>query len=71
MNAEVFHTLKKYLQKQGYATGVGDEGGFAQNLKSNEEALQIIVKAIELADYRPGIDISIALDPAEIGRAHV
>ena len=64
MNAEVFHTLKKYLQKQGYATGVGDEGGFAPNLKSNEEALQIIVKAIELADYRPGIDISIALDPA-------
>ena len=64
MNAEVFHTLKKYLQKQGYATGVGDEGGFAPNLKSNEEALQIIVKAIELADYRPGEDISIALDPA-------
>ncbi len=64
MNAEVFHALKKYLQKQGYATGVGDEGGFAPNLKSNEEALQIIVKAIELADYRPGVDISIALDPA-------
>ncbi len=64
MNTEVFHTLKKYLQKQGYATGVGDEGGFAPNLKSNEEALQIIVKAIELADYRPGEDIFIALDPA-------
>jgi len=64
MNAEVFHTLKKYLQQQGYATGVGDEGGFAPNLKSNEEALQIIVKAIELADFRPGVDISIALDPA-------
>jgi len=64
MNAEVFHTLKKYLKTQGYATGVGDEGGFAPNLKSNEEALQIIVKAIELADYRPGEDISIALDPA-------
>jgi len=64
MNAEVFHTLKKYLQQQGYATGVGDEGGFAPNLKSNEEALQIIVKAIELADFRPGVDINIALDPA-------
>ena len=64
MNTEVFHTLKKYLQENGYATGVGDEGGFAPNLKSNEEALQIIVKAIELADYRPGEDIYIALDPA-------
>ena len=64
MNAEVFHTLKKYLNQQGYATGVGDEGGFAPNQKSNEEALQIIVKAIELAGYRPGEDISIALDPA-------
>jgi enolase len=56
--------LKKYLKQQGYATSVGDEGGFAPNLKSNEEALQIIVKAIELAGYRPGEDISIALDPA-------
>lgn len=64
MNAEVFHTLKKYLKQQGYATGVGDEGGFAPDLKSNEEALQIIVKAIEMADYRPGEDIFIALDPA-------
>ena len=64
MNTEVFHTLKKYLKQKGYSTGVGDEGGFAPNLKSNEEALQIIVKAIELADYRPGEDIFIALDPA-------
>jgi len=64
MNAEVFHTLKSYLKKNGHSTGVGDEGGFAPDLKSNEEALQVIVKAIELADYRPGEDIYIALDPA-------
>jgi len=64
MNAEVFHTLKKYLKQQGYGTGVGDEGGFAPDLKSNEEALQVIIKAIEMADYRPGEDIFIALDPA-------
>jgi enolase len=64
MNAEVFHTLKTLLKKEGHSTGVGDEGGFAPNLKSNEEALQIIMKAIKLADYRPGEDIYIALDPA-------
>lgn len=64
MNAEVFHALKSYLKKNGYSTAVGDEGGFAPNLKSNEEALEFIVKAIKLADYRPGKDISIALDPA-------
>ncbi len=64
MNSEVFHTLKSYLKKNGYSTGVGDEGGFAPNLKSNEEALQMIVKAIDLAGYRPGEDIFIALDPA-------
>ncbi|MBC8416664.1 MAG: phosphopyruvate hydratase [Candidatus Cloacimonetes bacterium] len=64
MNAEVFHTLKTLLKKEGHSTGVGDEGGFAPNLKSNEEALKIIMKAIKQADYRPGKDIYIALDPA-------
>jgi enolase len=64
MNAEVFHALKGYLKKNGYSTAVGDEGGFAPDLKSNEEALQVIMKAIELAGYRPGTDIFIALDPA-------
>ena len=64
MNTEVFHTLKNLLKKEGHSTGVGDEGGFAPDLKSNEEALQIIMKAIKLADYRPGEDIYIALDPA-------
>ncbi|OQX72894.1 MAG: phosphopyruvate hydratase [Bacteroidetes bacterium 4484_249] len=64
MNAEVFHALKKYLKDNGYSTAVGDEGGFAPDLKSNEEALQIIMKAIELAGYRPKEDIAIALDPA-------
>ena len=64
MNAEVFHALKSYLKKNGHSTAVGDEGGFAPDLKSNEEALQFIVKAIELAGYRPGQDVYIALDPA-------
>jgi enolase len=64
MNAEVFHALKNALKKMGLSTGVGDEGGFAPNLKSNEEALQVIHKAIEDAGYRPGVDIFIALDPA-------
>ncbi|MDO9578660.1 MAG: phosphopyruvate hydratase [Candidatus Cloacimonadales bacterium] len=64
MNVEVFHALKSYLKKEGHSTGVGDEGGFAPDLDSNEEALQVIIKAIELANYRPGEDIWIALDPA-------
>jgi enolase len=64
MGAEVFHTLKSVLKKEKYSTNVGDEGGFAPNLKSNEEALQVIMKAIELAGYKPGKDIYIALDPA-------
>lgn len=64
MNTEVFHALKSYLRKNGHSTGVGDEGGFAPDLDSNEEALQVIIKAIELANYRPGEDIWIALDPA-------
>lgn len=62
--AETFHALKKILQKKGYAVGVGDEGGFAPNLKSNDEACEVIVEAIAAAGYEPGKDISIALDPA-------
>ncbi|MCM8759217.1 MAG: phosphopyruvate hydratase [Candidatus Omnitrophica bacterium] len=62
--AETFHALKKILSEKGYATGVGDEGGFAPNLSSNDEACEVIVKAIEKAGYKPGVDIAIALDPA-------
>jgi enolase len=61
---EVFHTLKDILKKKGYSTGVGDEGGFAPNLKSNQEAVEVILEAIEKADYKPGADVSICLDPA-------
>jgi enolase len=64
MGAEVFHTLKNVLKKKGYSTAVGDEGGFAPNLKSNEEALEIILEAIHQAGYQPGTDVSLALDPA-------
>ncbi|NOR45530.1 MAG: phosphopyruvate hydratase [Candidatus Delongbacteria bacterium] len=64
MGAEIFHTLKSILKKKGYNTSVGDEGGFAPNLKSNEEALQLIVEAIEKAGYKPGDEVMIALDPA-------
>jgi enolase len=62
--AEVYHTLKKVLHERGMTTAVGDEGGFAPELKSNEEALQLIVTAIEQAGYQPGRDVAIALDPA-------
>ncbi len=61
---EVFHTLKKLLHDRGLATAVGDEGGFAPNLGSNEEALQVLVAGIEAAGYEPGRDVAIALDPA-------
>jgi len=64
MGAEVFHNLAKVLKSKGLNTSVGDEGGFAPNLKSNEEAIQVIVEAIEKAGYTPGKDIFIALDPA-------
>ncbi|MHC4637457.1 MAG: phosphopyruvate hydratase [Planctomycetota bacterium] len=64
MSAETFHTLKKVLAKKGYSTSVGDEGGFAPSLKSNEEALEVIMDAIKKAGYKPGKDIAIALDPA-------
>ena len=62
--AETFHALAKMLKGKGYATSVGDEGGFAPNLGSNEEACELIVAAIEAAGYKPGKDIAIALDPA-------
>jgi enolase len=62
--AEVFHTLKGVLKKRGYNTAVGDEGGFAPSLKSNVEAIEVILEAIQKAGYRPGEDIAIALDPA-------
>jgi enolase len=64
MGAEVFHSLKKVLVKRGLSTGVGDEGGFAPDLKSDDEALQVIVEAVEAAGYRPGKDIAFALDCA-------
>jgi enolase len=64
MGAEVFHSLKVVLKKKGYNTAVGDEGGFAPNLGSNEEALQVIMEAVEKAGYRPGGDILLALDVA-------
>ncbi len=64
MGEEVFHTLKSLLSGKGYYTGVGDEGGFAPNLKSNEEAVEVILEAITKAGYKPGEDISICLDPA-------
>jgi enolase len=62
--AEVFHTLKAVLKKRGYSTAVGDEGGFAPSLKSNEEALEVVLEAITKAGYLPGDQIGIALDPA-------
>jgi enolase len=64
MGAEVFHTLKGVLKKKGYSTAVGDEGGFAPNLKSNVEAIEVILEAIEKAGYKAGKDIGLALDPA-------
>jgi len=64
MGAEIFHNLKKVLSSRGYLTTVGDEGGFAPNLKSNEEAVETILEAIEKAGYKAGDDIMIALDPA-------
>jgi enolase len=64
MGVEVFHHLKKVLHDKGYSTNVGDEGGFAPNLKSNDEAVEVILKAIENAGYRPGEDIFLAMDAA-------
>lgn len=64
INTEVFHCLKSLLKSKGHATAVGDEGGFAPDLSSNEEALEVIITAIEKSGYRPGKDVFIALDPA-------
>ncbi len=64
IGVEVFHTLKSVLKSKGYNTAVGDEGGFAPNLKSNVEAIEVILEAIEKAGYKPGVDIYLALDPA-------
>ena len=64
MGVEVFHHLKKVLKDAGLSTNVGDEGGFAPNIKSNEEAIKIVLKAIESAGYKPGVDIYIAMDAA-------
>jgi enolase len=64
MGVEVFHHLKSVLKKKGYSTNVGDEGGFAPNIKSNEEAIETVLMAIEAAGYRPGEDIMIAMDAA-------
>ena len=62
--AEVFHKLRAVLHEKGYSTAVGDEGGFAPNLKSNREAIELVLQAIEQAGYRPGDEIAVALDPA-------
>jgi enolase len=67
MGAEVFHNLKAVLKKKGYNTAVGDEGGFAPNLQSNEEAVQVILEAIEKAGYKPGQDMSAASEFFENG----
>ena len=64
MGAEIFHTLQGRAQEAGYSTAVGDEGGFAPNLKSNDEALEVILEAIGKAGYKPGEQIGICLDPA-------
>jgi enolase len=64
MGTEIFHTLKKVLHEKGFSTNVGDEGGFAPNIKSNEEAIEIVLKAIEKAGFKPGVDVFIAMDAA-------
>ncbi len=64
MGAETFHAMKKYLKEKGYSTGVGDEGGFAPNLRSNQEALDVLLEGITRANYTPGKDICIAIDAA-------
>ena len=64
IGSEVFHTLKKVLKEKGYATSVGDEGGFAPNLKTNGEGFELIIEAIEKAGYKPGVDVNLAIDVA-------
>jgi enolase len=67
MGVETFHGLKKVLKRQGYFTGVGDEGGFAPNVKSNEEAIEMILEAVQIAGYTPGRDVHLAFDIAASG----
>ncbi len=64
MNAEVFHALKGILKERGLSTGVGDEGGFAPDLKNSEEQLELMMEAVKKAEYKPNVDIVSALDPA-------
>lgn len=64
MGTEIFHTLKKVLHDKNFSTNVGDEGGFAPNIASNEEAIEIVLKAIEKAGFKPGVDVFIAMDAA-------
>ncbi len=64
MGSETYQALKSVLKSKGFTTGVGDEGGFAPKLGANSEAIELILKAIEMAGYKPGEDIAIALDPA-------
>jgi enolase len=64
MGAEVFHSLKSVLKKKGYSTSVGDEGGFAPNLRSNDEAVEVVLESIQKAGYKSGKEIALALDPA-------
>ncbi|MEJ2628586.1 MAG: phosphopyruvate hydratase, partial [bacterium] len=64
MSSEVYHTIKKVLTAKGYGTGIGDEGGFAPNLKSNQEALDVLMEGIDKAGYKPAKDFYICLDPA-------
>jgi enolase len=64
MGVEIFHTLKKVLKEKGYSTNVGDEGGFAPNIKSNEEAIETVISAIEKTGFKPGEDVYIAMDAA-------
>ena len=69
IGAEVFYSLKKKLKNKGYSTNVGDEGGFAPNLTSNEQAIKIVLASIEEAGYRPGEDIYIAIDGGGVMRS--
>jgi enolase len=64
MGAETFHAMKKFLRDKGYSTGVGDEGGFAPNLRSNEEAIEVLLEGITRANYAPGKDVCVAIDAA-------
>ena len=64
MGVEIFHTLKKVLKEKNFSTNVGDEGGFAPNIKSNEEAIKYVLKAIETVGYKPGVDVFITMDAA-------